>query len=92
MVYMMHAQEPRKDGSRRMELQKESVTEGILFREFSLWQARKDRRTLRHTEHVPNSEKRTDSSEEDAGPMCYPFLWVNTFDSPTGIGIKGRGT
>ena len=33
-----------------------------------MWQARKDRRTLRHTEHVPNSEKRTD--EEDAGPMA----------------------
>ena len=22
---------------------------------------------------------------------CYPFLWVNTFDSPTGIGIKECG-
>ena len=23
---------------------------------------------------------------------CYPFLWVNTFDRPTVIGIKGCGT
>ena len=22
---------------------------------------------------------------------CYPVLWANTFDSPTGIGIKERG-
>ena len=22
---------------------------------------------------------------------CYPVLWVNTFDSPTGIGIKECG-
>ena len=42
MAYIMHAQEPRNGGSRRMELQKERLNEGISFREFSLWQARKD--------------------------------------------------
>ena len=68
MAYIMHAQEPRNGGSRRMELQKERLNEGISFREFSLWQARKDRRTLKRTDHSPNSEKRTD--EEDAGPMA----------------------
>ena len=70
MGYMMHAREPRKGVSRRMELQKERVTEGISFREFSLLQARKDRRTLGHTEHSPNSEKHTDSNEEEAGSMA----------------------
>ena len=53
-----------------MELQKERLNEGISFREFSLWHAQKDRRTLRCTKPNPNSEKRTDSKEEDVGPMA----------------------
>ena len=24
--------------------------------------------------------------------LCYPFLWVNTFDRPAAIGIEGRVT
>ena len=53
-----------------MELQKERLNEGISFREFSLWHAQKDRRTLRCTKPNPNSEKHTDSKEEDVGPMA----------------------
>ena len=43
MAYIMHAREPRVGGSRRMELQKERLSEGISFREFSLWKERKDK-------------------------------------------------
>ena len=51
-----------------MDLHKGRLCEGITFREFSLWQACKNRRTLRHTEHNPNTGQRTD--EEDAGSMA----------------------
>ena len=51
-----------------MDLQKGRMCEGITFREFSLWQARKKRRTLRHTELSPNADQRTD--EEDVGTMA----------------------
>ena len=70
MAYSMHAREPRMGGSRKMELQKERPSEGISFREFTLWKARKDTQTLRRTEHNPISEKRTDHNEEDSGPMA----------------------
>ena len=29
---------------------------------------------------------------EGSSHQCYPFPWVNTFDSPEVIGIKGRVT
>ena len=51
-----------------MDLQKGRLCEGISFREFSLWQARKNRRTLRHIDLSPNADQRTD--EEDAGTMA----------------------
>ena len=69
MAYIMHAREPRMDGIRRMELQKERPTEGISFREFSLWKTRKERQTLKRTKHIPISKTRTDNNEEDAGAM-----------------------
>ena len=85
MGYMMHAREPRKGVSRRMELQKERVTEGILFREFNLWQARKDKRTLKQTEHNPNLEKRTDRNEEDAGPMALSDVKAKEWFTENGL-------
>ena len=51
-----------------MDLHKGRLCEGITFREFSLWQARKKRRTLRHTELSPYADQRTD--EENTGPMA----------------------
>ena len=68
ITYSMHARESRNDGSRKMDLQKARTCEGITFREFSLWQARKNRRTLRRTELSPNTDQHTD--EEYTGPMA----------------------
>ena len=51
-----------------MVLQKGRLCEGISFREFSLWQARKDRSTLRRIENNPNAGQRTD--DEDIGSMA----------------------
>ena len=53
-----------------MKLQKERSTERISFREFTLWKACKDTRTLRPTEHKPILENRTDNNEEDSDPMA----------------------
>ena len=38
------------------------------FQEFSLWQARKNRRTFSHIEHNPNGGHHT--NDENAGPMA----------------------
>ena len=51
-----------------MDLQKGRLCEGISFREFSLWQARKDRSTLRRTENNPNVGQHID--EDDARSMA----------------------
>ena len=64
----MHARESRNSGSRKMVLQKGRLCEGISFREFSLWQARKDRSTLRRTENNPNVGQHID--EDDARSMA----------------------
>mgnify|MGYP006925733424 FL=1 len=68
MVYIMDAGESRNGGSRKMELQKGRLCEEISFRDFSLWQARKDKSTLKRTKNSPNAGRRTD--EEDAGSMA----------------------
>ena len=51
-----------------MDLQKARTCEGITFQEFSLWKARKNKRTLRRTELSPNADQHSD--EEYAGPMA----------------------
>ena len=51
----------------RWTYKKGKLCEGITFQEFSLCQAGKNRRILRHTEHSPDAGQRTD--EEDTGPM-----------------------
>ena len=68
MAYSMHVRESRNGGSREMDLQKGRLCEGISFREFYLWQARKNRRTFSHTDHSPNAGQHTDG--ENAGPMA----------------------
>ena len=60
MAYSMHARESRNGDSRKMDLQKGRLCEGISFQEFSLWHAHRDKRTLRRTEHSPNEEHHTD--------------------------------
>ena len=51
-----------------MDLQKGRKCEGITFREFSLWQARTNRRPLRSTELSLYTDQHTD--EETTGPMA----------------------
>ena len=68
MTESTHARESRKDGSRKMNLQKARTGEGSTFREFSLWQARKNGSTLRRRELNPCTDQHTD--EEYTGPMA----------------------
>ena len=64
----MHVRESRKDGSRRMNLQKAKACEGFTFREFSLKQARENRREPRRTELSFYTDQHI--HEEDTGPMA----------------------
>ena len=64
----MHARESRNGDSRKMGLQKGNTCEGITFQEFSLWQARKNRRTLRRTKLSPYADQLID--DENTGPMA----------------------
>ena len=64
MTESTHARESRKDGSRKMNLQKAGTGEGSTFQEFSLRQARKNestlrRRELRHCTDQPINEEDT---------------------------------
>ena len=68
MSYSMHVRESRNGGARKKDLQKGTMCEGITFREFSLWQVHKNRRTLNHIEISPNTDQRTD--EENTDPMA----------------------
>ena len=51
-----------------MNLQKARTFEGITFREFSLWQAWKNRRIFRRTKLNTNADQHTD--EEHTSPMA----------------------
>ena len=64
----MHARESRKDGSRRMNLQKAKAGEGFTFREFSLNKTREDKRASRQTELSFYTNQHI--HEEDIGPMA----------------------
>ena len=64
----MHARESINNGSSKMDIQKGRLCEGITFGEFSFGEACKNRRTLRHREHSPNAESRTD--KEEAGTLA----------------------
>ena len=68
MTDSMHARESRKDGSRKMNLQKARTGEGSTFREFSLWQARKNGSTLRRRELKHCTDQHI--NEEYTGPMA----------------------
>ena len=50
---------------------------------------------MRSRDNDASVEKAVDRIIEAEGQFdgrnCYPVLWVNTFDSPTIIGIKGCG-
>ena len=68
MTESMHARESRNKGSRKMNLQKGRVCEGITFREFSLKQARENGRAHIRIELSLNTDQHT--NEEDTGSMA----------------------
>ena len=63
-----HARDSRKDGSRRMNLQKAKACEGFTFHEFSFTQAQEHRRASRRTEHIFYTNQHI--QEEETGPMA----------------------
>ena len=64
----MHARDSRKDGSRKMHLQKAKACEGFTFHEFSFTQAQEHRRASRRTEHIFYTHQHI--QEEETGPMA----------------------
>ena len=64
----MHARESRKDGSRKMHLQKAKACEGFTFHEFSFTQAQEHRRAPTRTERISYTDQHI--KEEEAGPMA----------------------
>ena len=64
----MHAWDSRKDGSRRMNLQKTKSCEGFTFHEFSLKQAQENRGVSRRTKRIFYTNQHI--QEEDIGPMA----------------------
>ena len=66
MVGDTHAQDSRKNGSRKMHLQKAKACEGFTFHEFSFTQ--EHRRASKRTERISYTDQHI--QEEEAGPMA----------------------